>query len=276
MKHLANISHWKVNNYYNQSMFTISNLIPQSFSATHLHHILNKFVKPGNSILEIGVAPGLHLIDIAKKFSLEPYGLDYSAEGVRATKKNFEAAGYNPSQVFKSDFFDDKIQKNNFGKFDIVYSAGFIEHFDDVKAVLEQHRKFVKPGGIAIVTIPNLKLLARWVPADVLAVHNRSIMSPAALRAALPTSLVEIETDYYGGLFNIGLIYFKKEPQEFLRKIAYSIQRVTIDQFQKLLLLLTEYTFRNSQTTPDIYLVARNKPQFAKNELDHKNTRNKK
>jgi SAM-dependent methyltransferase len=69
-----------------------------------------------------------------------------------------------------------------FGKeFDIVLSVGLLEHFpDDFKAeAMDWHRKFLKPGGYAVMTTPRLQLKSRLfytIMADVMNHTYRELM----------------------------------------------------------------------------------------------------
>jgi 2-polyprenyl-3-methyl-5-hydroxy-6-metoxy-1,4-benzoquinol methylase len=75
--------------------------------------------------------------------------------------------------------------------FDLVYSLGVIEHFNDPLPVVEIHTQLLKPGGVALITIPNYSglygwLLQRFAP-ESLAIHNMDIMSPVALKNLAPS-----------------------------------------------------------------------------------------
>jgi hypothetical protein len=59
------------------------------------------------------------------------------------------------------DFEVEDIRNLKYGKeFDIVISVGFLEHFpDEYKPLaLDMHRRFLKPGGVAIMTTPRIQL----------------------------------------------------------------------------------------------------------------------
>lgn len=64
------------------------------------------------NILEIGVAPGLRLLDLSDRYAWEPYGVDWSKAGVRLTKENFAKRGYNLQNVIHADFLNNEFQKN--------------------------------------------------------------------------------------------------------------------------------------------------------------------
>ncbi|RFU64040.1 bifunctional 2-polyprenyl-6-hydroxyphenol methylase/3-demethylubiquinol 3-O-methyltransferase UbiG [Bacillus sp. V59.32b] len=80
------------------------------------------------------------------------------------------------------DYVVDDIRNLPFGKeFDIVLSVGLLEHFpDDFKQeAMDWHRKFLKPGGYAIMTTPRLQLKSRLfytIMADVMNHTYRELM----------------------------------------------------------------------------------------------------
>ena len=39
--------------------------------------------------------------------------------------------------------------------FDLVYSLGVIEHFEDARSIVEKHLFLTKPGGRVVISIPN-------------------------------------------------------------------------------------------------------------------------
>lgn len=66
-------------------------------------------------------------------------------------------------------------------EFDVVMSVGLIEHFPDAHkpAILELHRRFLKPGGVAIMTTPRLQLRSKLfytLFADVMNYAYRELM----------------------------------------------------------------------------------------------------
>ncbi|TJY40859.1 class I SAM-dependent methyltransferase [Cohnella pontilimi] len=76
----------------------------------------------------------------------------------------------------------DDIRNLPFGKeFDIVLSVGLLEHFPDEfkPEVMDWHRKFLKPGGYAVMTTPRVQLRSRLfytIMADVMNHTYRELM----------------------------------------------------------------------------------------------------
>jgi 2-polyprenyl-3-methyl-5-hydroxy-6-metoxy-1,4-benzoquinol methylase len=111
---------------------------------------------------------------MAKKFKYHVHSLDYSKIGNEQTIKNMNAAGI-PIKVYERDLFSENFNKD-MQLFDIVYSLGFVEHFEELNIVVKKHTELLKPGGILLLGVPNLGgiysfLLKKTAPQH-LAIHN--------------------------------------------------------------------------------------------------------
>ena len=78
-----------------------------------------------------------------------------------------------------------------------------IEHFTDPRPVIHSHWKLLKPGGTALITVPNYGglygRLQKWLDPENLALHNLDIMSVDALRALVDGERVENVKAYLFG-----------------------------------------------------------------------------
>lgn len=257
MKRLTTKQYWDRTGYSTAALNARS-IIPKSFATVHLHHLLRQHLKRGQKVIEIGVAPGIELIQIAKDFEIIPYGVDYSRPGVTRTRNNFIAADLNSKNVFYADIFSPAFQRANASSYEIVLSMGFVEHFDNVNEAINAHLLLLKPGGVLIITIPNLKHNHFMISNELLRIHNLSIMDPDALASCVPRSARVIDKGYLGGAFNLGLYFFQNRSAEFIRLFFYGVQRLTIDQVQRLLLRLG-IVISSRRCSPSIYVVARKK-----------------
>lgn len=146
----------------------------------------------GLSVVEVGSAPGDFLVRFAKTLGADPYGIEYTSHGAAINRHVFAAAGYSIDKVIEADFFSDSFLKSNAGRFDIVVSRGFIEHFVDVKSVVERHVALLKEDGLLLILIPNLRgIYALWTQffnPDQLPLHNLELMKDKNFRetCALP------------------------------------------------------------------------------------------
>ncbi|MFX1579726.1 MAG: class I SAM-dependent methyltransferase [Promethearchaeota archaeon] len=175
-------------------------------------------------VLEVGSAPGVHLLQIAEAFDIVPYGIDYSLNGIRINRTVFSENGIDPDNAIHADFFSEEIQLQYRSSFDVVISRGFIEHFKDVQHVVELHLNLLKPGGFLVVTIPNLLgiyyILTSMFFRNVLKLHNLSIMNKTAFCSLFQSlEVIPITCGYYG-TFNFGVVQVERG------KLKRSIMRV--------------------------------------------------
>jgi SAM-dependent methyltransferase len=92
----------------------------------------------------------------------------------------------------------------NAGQFDLVYSAGLIEHFPDKADILEAHVRLARPGGLVLVFVPidtpdsraRATLAAEWENFG-----YRELMTPADLRHVCLQPNLEILAEDAVGFF---------------------------------------------------------------------------
>lgn len=130
------------------------------------------------NILFLGAADGYEAMQI---MAMYPGGhavlVDYDEyckdHRFGAFPESYPFLGYNPAtgghKVWYRDQMDidyevEDIRNLKYGKeFDIVVSIGLVEHFPDEykPQAFEMHRRFLKPGGYAIITTPRLQTLSK-------------------------------------------------------------------------------------------------------------------
>lgn len=214
--------------------------LPSSLNVTtrNLQRLLRSHVPAGARFLEIGCAPGKLLAWVAARLHAQVSGLDYSSVGIERTRTLFEAlnlqADLRHEDVFTTSFAA--------GSFDVVYSAGVIEHFDDPRLIIARHVDLLASRGLALVAIPNYggiygRLQARLDPEN-LAIHNTSIMTPAALRALAPLGEgLEVRACYWGRLAPWLLSLERAMPRQIAWGLSLFINGVGILQPRDLRLL---------------------------------------
>jgi len=128
------------------------------------------------SAIEIGGAPGQYLAYLKKEFGYKIHSLDYSEKGCEKTIENFKLLGIQ-GEVFQKDLFSDL---SGLPEFDLVFSMGFIEHFEDLKLVIKKHLILLKPGGILMIGMPNYRGINRFflkhLAPENLSMHNLKTM----------------------------------------------------------------------------------------------------
>jgi 2-polyprenyl-3-methyl-5-hydroxy-6-metoxy-1,4-benzoquinol methylase len=212
----------------------------RDYSNSILWEVLCKKYLPYNSeykIVEVGCAPGKYLINFNTMFGYTPYGVEYSEKGVEITKENFRKAQLDPQGVVFADFFDPHFQEVSKGKYDVVFSRGFIEHFDDVTHVVDLHRNMVRRGGYVVIMIPNLngvnKVIAKFLNKGSFDLHNTSIMNTNAFNALFPDTLYKKLYCGHLGLFSIGLFNTDKKWKYVAYRMLLLLQR-PFDAFMRL------------------------------------------
>jgi SAM-dependent methyltransferase len=113
---------------------------------------------PRTVALEIGGSPGRYLAYLHGRFGYRCALLDFSPVGCALARRNFELLGI-PVDVHESDLFDPGLE---IGSFDLVYSLGLIEHFEDLEGVAAAHARLVRPGGTLVLGVPNVLGVNHW------------------------------------------------------------------------------------------------------------------
>jgi len=157
----------------------------------------------GGRVLEVGCAPGRNLRRLAERFGLDPWGVEYTPAGAERTRAVLRSLGRPTDQVIEGDFFAPGWAPAE--PFDAVVSFGFVEHFSDPAEVVARHLALLRPGGVLVVTLPNLRglngQLTGWLNPDLLAGHNLDLMTTAAVRALVADADADVAfCGGYGGV----------------------------------------------------------------------------
>jgi 2-polyprenyl-3-methyl-5-hydroxy-6-metoxy-1,4-benzoquinol methylase len=236
---------------------SLTYLTSTSFYFYDLTNTIKEYLPKHGKIIEIGCAPGNIIIALARKFNLEPFGIDYSEAGVKITRSNFEKNGFKPGNVIRGDFFSKEFLKKNKQKYDVVCSFGFAEHFDDMFGVIDLHVLLLKKGGTLIVFIPNLSKTNRFfVPEKTLEKHNLEMTNMREFSKYKNEQVHIRKISYVGGPFNIGLFVYKSKLANMLRMILYGIQRLVFEPFIYLGSKLG-INLNNAAFSPGIALIAK-------------------
>lgn len=182
--------------------------------------LLERHVRPGNRYIEIGCAPGKMLAWVASVLKAEVAGLDYSEPGIAKCRMLFDALGLKVN-LYHDDFFNHHLP---LASFDVVTSFGVIEHFDNARLVVQRHLDLVKPGGVALIAVPNYRglygLLQRWFDRPSLALHNLEIMKPCALAALVDSPDVESVRAYHFGAMSPWILSLDKRFPRTIAKLV--------------------------------------------------------
>jgi len=205
---LTEVDHWAGLHHPRIRHKLPSRLMPGSVTMCGL---LRRYIpKPGMSVLEIGCAPGKFLAYAALKLDARTTGVDYSIPGTRITRSIHRHLGVD-SHVVQGDLFHLPLARDTF---DVVFSNGLIEHFEDPRPALAAHLEVLRPGGRLLVTVPNFQGIYGWLqkrfdPAN-LAIHNVDIMSPEALAELVKGLPLDNVQAFRTGTANPILVHWRK------------------------------------------------------------------
>jgi len=175
-----------------------------------LDGLFKRFLDKGDKkILEIGCARAKQLIYFAREFGYDVCGIDYSERGAAIARENLKAAGIKAT-VLCEDISQTSLADESF---DVVYSMGLIEHFENPAEIIDKHIKLLKNGGKLIITIPNFRdslylTLSKILGGDkrLLSAHNLGIMDKGLLAKILSDEGIEIMYLDYFGPINLTLV----------------------------------------------------------------------
>ena len=188
---ITNLAHWE--SYWANYQFE---KIPRKM-------VFEPFVsrlRGSRSFIDIGGFPGVTAAYFFKQGLPDITILDYFMD--TAVVRRFEAFHGLPEHTINCigrDFFSYTSDR----KYDVVFSSGFIEHFQDTWGVIARHVELLSENGHLLVLIPNFLglngKLQRWFDKENLDAHNLSSMEIPRLREIMQTfGLRDVEVDYLG------------------------------------------------------------------------------
>jgi SAM-dependent methyltransferase len=160
--------------------------------------------------LEIGCGGSVWLPYFAKHMQCEVWGIDYSAPGVDLCLDNLRAEGVSGNIILGDVFDSSGIPQRSF---DVLWTAGFIEHFKNVGWVIGRLAEYLKPGGVMITLVPNLYGFVGWLHRTVdQKVFNAHIkIHPEMLDRLHSEAGFEIlSRAQFFGIFSIGVVNFNR------------------------------------------------------------------
>ncbi|MDY6787462.1 MAG: class I SAM-dependent methyltransferase [candidate division WOR-3 bacterium] len=111
--------------------------------------ILSKYIDSIKSrkkrVIEIGCGFGSNIRLINSKYdNVETHALDFSSKAIEIISEEI-------GNTYVADCRDTKLPDNHF---DIVYSAGLLEHFRNERPIVREFRRIIKKGGYVITFVP--------------------------------------------------------------------------------------------------------------------------
>lgn len=179
-----------------------------NMATRNVQRLLRSRLHPNTRFLEIGCAPGKLLAWVASVIGGKVSGVDYSPNGIASAEELFAALN------LEADLRCENVMETTFplSSFDLVFSAGVIEHFDDPAQIVRRHVDLTARGGTVLITVPNYggwmgRLQGRLDPGN-LKIHNLGIMNIDALKRLAPPGLASVKA-YPWGRFAPGILHLQ-------------------------------------------------------------------
>lgn len=160
----------------------------------------------GKVAAEIGCAPGKWLVFLSKEMGYRVEGYEYVQAAAEVSRRNLAACGLPEGSwaVHTADFLSVEAP----GKYDLVISLGFVEHFEEFDDIFARHLSMVRPGGYLVLGVPRFKglnfplaaFVDIWRRPGILPAHNLAVMEPEVFREAAVRHGLRLKfCDYVGG-----------------------------------------------------------------------------
>lgn len=184
---------------------------PLNIGIRNIFDLLLPYMNSGSRYVEIGCAPGKLLAWAGRELNQPVFGIDYSPKGVDSAKALCKALNV-AAEIHCENALENTLEKSSFN---LVFSCGLIEHFDDPWPMIKAHIDLLAPGGTAIIGIPNYSGLYLWLQRffdkSNLRLHNLNIMHPKHLYDTVPVSKNYTISTSYSGRFSPWLISFQRK-----------------------------------------------------------------
>lgn len=196
MEHLTSREFWL--RYWEDKPWAFRRIGPQEVFAD----VFTQIVQSANvgSAIEIGGFPGQFAIYLHKYHGVRVALLDYVIHPqLMQLQLQLNELPPDAITIFEQDLFayQPTVQ------YDLVFSCGLIEHFDDTVGIIRQHLPYLRPGGTLLLTLPNFRGFNGWLQRrfhpENFDKHYLQSMDPTYLRSVIEQmGLVNVQAQYYG------------------------------------------------------------------------------
>lgn len=165
----------------------------------------------GSNFIEIGGFPGIFAAYFHKRGIRDVSILDFHMNETIVWKlEEQNGLPQNTIQCIQADFFNFESEK----VYDIVFSSGFVEHFQDTADVIRRHVNLMSKNGQLLILIPNFlglngKIQARYDKAN-LDAHNLRSMEINYLKEIMkPYGFYKLSVEYIG----MPMVWLEPKPE---------------------------------------------------------------
>lgn len=181
----------------------------------------------GQSFIEIGGFPGVYAATFYQRGVRDVSILDFHIN--HDIVRRFEEINNLPPgtiQCIEGDFFSFSTDK----RYDVVFSSGFIEHFEDTKDVISRHVQLLSESGQLLILIPNFLGLngkiQKRLDRQNLDAHNLKSMEIPRLKSIMQSfGLHDVSVEYFGK----PMVWLEPKPEnrknrKWVKLLSYSIK----------------------------------------------------
>jgi SAM-dependent methyltransferase len=116
----------------------------------------NKSIK---TTCELGGFPGTFSVYLKRKYNIHATLLDYVIhKEILSLFLITNGLADSDLNIIEADLFQYSPQQ----QYDLVFSVGLIEHFENTKEIISLHLKYIKPGGELLIILPNFRGINGW------------------------------------------------------------------------------------------------------------------
>ncbi len=166
----------------------------------------------GARVLEVGCGRGATLLEFAKRGAIVT-GIDYAESALTFCNSLKERVLQNGNLRLPEFILGDaRSLPFHEEKFDIVYSVGLLEHFEDPRAILAEQCRVLKRGGYLILQVPQKYSVYTLLKKALMAVGKwpygawETQFSGRDLRALVTEAGLSTEFAYGHGSFTLALL----------------------------------------------------------------------
>lgn len=136
--------HWRLQSF--EHLYTVA-------TASQLTRYLERYVRPGDRLLEAGCGLGQYVQYFAER-GARTTGVDFSGDVIDWHREHFPEADVHVADVAELPFPS--------ASFDVYLSLGVVEHSPEgPRAILEEAARVVKPGGVLLISTPYVNGMRR-------------------------------------------------------------------------------------------------------------------
>ena len=125
-----------------------------------VEEFLVSHMRPGQSVLDVGCGTG-PMVDFFCSRGLHYCGLDVAQGMLDSISRQFSNAPYKERIELQIGSSESIPYPDN--SFDLIVGMGLLEYLDDMAPTFSEIARVVKPEGLAVLTIPNLISLNRFL-----------------------------------------------------------------------------------------------------------------